>query len=383
MNQYWNLLYLANRTANFDFPRRKYTYCDESFVPVYLISILCGQDSFEKNYLQNHSSIQGISHISVNLHLDRFEDLLTDEMTSSGMSGPYEGVYQILEFIDDRMVESFRRNHLYTAGRASLFDLQQFEFEGADSISIYNFFEKLQLLFDAEIEVFICSGQSIISCNYLSEGQRQLIKVLGMLGICKSEDTLVLMDEPDSHMNPKWKYELKSIIDGSLTGAINAQALIATHDPLVVNGVDKEFIRIFSLYRDEFNGDGRYRTRVIVPQEETAGMGIDGLLQSEYYGLKTSYDKKSTDKFLRRQELYIKLIEQNISNEEKEELRKLSREIGSMPISTNSIDFLYDDFIRVFRHSELYSKEYLTYDQIIERRQEIEEIITALYEAQI
>ena len=47
----------------------------------------------------------------------------------------------------------------------------------------------------------------------------------------------------------------------------------------------------------------------------------------------------------------------------------------------DTIDFLYDDFIKVYRNSPLYCKEYLTFDELDRRRAEIEEIINALYEA--
>ena len=204
-----------------------------------------------------------------------------------------------------------------------------------------------------------------------------------MLGICKSEDCLVLMDEPDAHMNPAWKYEIKETIDKSLLEATNTQAIIATHDPLVINGVPKEFIRIFTYNQSLISNNGFYFTKVITPDEDTEGLGIDGLLQSEYYRLKTSYDKKTSDKFIRRQELYSKLINGNIEEEEKEELRTLTKEIGLLPVSYNSIDFLYDDFIKVFKNSELFSKEYLSYDEILHRRERIKEIIKALYEGQI
>ena len=214
----------------------------------------------------------------------------------------------------------------------------------------------------------------------MSEGQRQLIKILGMLGICKTEDCLVLMDEPDAHMNPKWKYEIEQTIAKSLQDAVNTQAIIATHDPLVINGVDKEFIRIFTHNQSLVRDNDYYFTEVIAPTEDTEGLGIDGLLQSEYYGLRTSYDRKSTEKFLRRQELYEKLINKCISDEEKAELRALTKEVGAMQMSNNSIDFLYDDFIKVFRQTEYYKKEYLSFDEIQERHSKIKEIIKALYE---
>lgn len=34
-----------------NFPKRKYNYCDEGMTPIYLASILCGQESYEQNYL--------------------------------------------------------------------------------------------------------------------------------------------------------------------------------------------------------------------------------------------------------------------------------------------------------------------------------------------
>ena len=54
-----------------------------------------------------------------------------------------------------------------------------------------------------------------------------------------------------------------------------------------------------------------------------------------------------------------------------------------LPLSYNSIDFLYDDFLTVYKKCDLYSQEYLTYDQVLERRGKIKEIIEALYEGQV
>lgn len=238
----------------------------------------------------------------------------------------------------------------------------------------------MSTLFDVKYNINVSLGDSIVNINDLSEGQRQLIKLFGMLGICKAEDCLVLMDEPDAHMNPKWKYNIKSLIDRSLEKAINTQAIIATHDPLVINGVDKKFIRIFEYNSNIIKNNNFYLTKVIVPNENTKGLGIDGLLQSSYYGLQSSYDKETSDEFLERQKLYIKLINKEISQEEKERLKNLTLKLSALPISYNTIDFLYDDFISEFRNSKYYSKEYLTYDETEKRRKEIQDIISKLYE---
>lgn len=379
--KYWNALYLQNRTYEGDFPKEKYNHCTEKLVPVYLLSILCGQESREKELLCEQCRFSGIETVSIALSVDRISGRLQNDVVEVGN----EGVCDLVSFIDDRFTDLFRTGFLYQDYDQFFYEIRNIAEVDADSIAIFNFFEKMETLLDAEIEVTVKVGEAPVLSRYLSEGQRQLIKVLGMLGVCKSEDALVLMDEPDAHMNPKWKYELKTIIDDCLSvGEVtNTQAIIATHDPLVINGVLKEYIRIFEYNEAVRQHNGFNTTRVIEPTEDTTGMGIDGLLQSEYYRLRTSYDKMATKKFVRRQELYEKLINKEISTEEKEELRALTKEIASMQMSNNSIDFLYDDFIRVFRRTEYYKKEYMSFDEMQDRRRKIEEIIRALYEGQV
>ena len=358
------------------FPKRKYNYCDEGMTPIYLVAILCGQDSFEKDYLVNACRFNEIQCMNMVIDTDKVENIFGRGRFDGDMP---TGLYYLTDFIDHRFTDLLRRGLLYSAAGKSYFEIKGLEKLGLDSIAILEFFEKLYSLFDARFEVTVTQGNSRVKCKSMSEGQRQLIKILGMLGICKTEDCLVLMDEPDAYMNPRWKYDIKSTMDRSLKDAINAQAIIATHDPLVINGVPKEYIRIFT--RNE--NQGRFFTRVITPVENTEGMGIDGLLQSEYYGLQTSYDQKSHKKFLRRQELYLKLIGESATDEEKAELREITKDLGLLPLSYNSIDFLYDDFLTVYKKCDLYSQEYLTYDQVLERREKIKEIIEALYEGQV
>lgn len=363
-----------------NFPKRKYNYCEEGFTPIYLLSILCGQNSFEKSYLIKACHFDKVKYVDMVINTNKVERIFG--------RGRFEGnvptaLYYLTDFIDYRFTDILRRSFMYSSNGKSYFQITNIDSVIIDSISILEFLEKLYSLFDAKFEVTVAQGGSNVKCSEMSECQRQLIKILGMLGICKTEDCLVLMDEPDAYMNPRWKYEIKETMDNSLRDAVNTQAIVATHDPLVINGVPKEFIRIFTHDEILVSNNGHYFTKVIVPTEDTEGMGIDGLLQSEYYGLQTSYDKKSHQKFLRRQELYLKLINNNASEDEKNELRSLTKEIGMLPMSYNSIDFLYDDFLSVYKKSDLYHKEYLSYDQVIERRKKIKEIIDALYEAQV
>lgn len=351
-------------------PVRKYNFCDEHLVPIYLCALLGGPSSYEKDYLINECHFAHIARFNMIIDLDKVERFFGNEH----FEGEYaHHLFHVLEYIDHELNDYLRRGFLYTSRRKAYFEIEEFKDCGVDAVAILEFFEILHDLFGAKFETYISTDNEVVASTDLSEGQRQLIKMLGMLGICKNEDCLILLDEPDAHMNPQWKYGIKKIMDGCLSEAQNAQAIVATHDPLVINGVNKDFIRIF----DKVEG----RTVVHIPTEDTAGMGIDGLLQSQYYRLKTTYDEPTSNKFRERQSLYIKLINNEISPEEKVKLKSLTRELGSLPKSFTTIDFLYDDFIKVYRNSPLYSKEYLTFDELDRRRSEIEEIINALYEA--
>lgn len=365
--------------------KRKYIYCDEDYVSIYLCSILAGNDSYEKIKLQNECGFMSIDYVDMTLTMDDADTRFADRFTQGVRYNFLEKLEETVSYIDKRFINVLGHGQWHFTSKTAYFRINGVYIEELkiDSISIFEFFEKLKIFYKAKYVVHVRSRDAVIADFNMSEGQRQLIKILGMLGVCKSEDCLVLMDEPDAHMNPKWKYDIKETIDDCLKSAINTQAIIATHDPLVINGVSKEYIRIFTHNEAVRQNNSFHITQVIEPTEDTAGMGIDGLLQSQYYRLSTSYDKPTFDKFKERQELYIKLINNEISPEEKVQLKQLTKELGALPKSYTTIDFLYDDFIKAYRNSPLYHKEYLSFDELERRRAEIEEIIKALYEAQI
>ena len=359
------------------FPKRKYNYCDEEMTPIYLTAFLAGRQSFEKAYLQKACHFRKIDYLSIILNLDKVERLFGNDR----FEGEYpENFFTITDFIDERFTNLLRRGYLYANVGKGYFEIHGIEEFASDSIGIFNFFEKLHSLFDAQYSLHVMVGNNSVSDGNLSEGQRQLIKILGMLGICKSEDCLVLMDEPDAHMNPTWKYEIKDTIDSSLQGAINTQAIIATHDPLVINGVSKEFIRVFSFNKGIVNNHGFYFTRVIVPTEDTEGMGIDGLLQSEYYGLATVLDTETRKKMDTKNDLLVKKAEGSLSDPEKHELKALSEELENMTFARNiPTDQYYDEFVAAMH--KIYRERpqvQLTAEDIAERNAKAEEILRGL-----
>lgn len=374
--KYWNALYLQNHTYEGVFPKRKYNYCTDRLVPVYLLSILCGRDSYEKRLLIEQCHLSAIETVSILLNVENVR--LSNNIIEIGN----EGVCDLISFIDDRFTELFRQGFLYQDGEHFIYEINNIDSVEADSITFFNFFEKIENLLGAELEISVKFGNSSVISGYLSEGQRQFIKVLGMLGVCKSEDALVLMDEPDSHMNPKWRYDLRDIIEKCLSDGevTNTQAIIATHDPLVINGVPKEYVRIFMHNQAVVSNNGYYFTKVITPTEDTEGLGIDGLLQSEYYGLPSILDAETKKKMDKKHALLVKKKYDTINEEETQKLIELTIELENMSFARNiPTDSYYDEYVAAMH--KIYSerpKTKLTADDIEERNAKAEEILRGL-----
>ena len=349
-------------------PKRNYIYCDESLIPIYLCAILAGNDSYEKEIIKEKCKLSRINQIDISMVID--VEALFDSSNFKNR------LFSFIEYIDHRFIEVFKKGNWTFSDNKVFFTIYALDSLHLDSISILNFLEKLKLFYKAEYAVYAESDGNNVNIDYLSEGQRQLIKVVGMLGICKSEDCLVLMDEPDVYMNPRWKYEIKEIIDKVLESTVNTQAIIATHDPLVINGVSKEFIRIFE--RDDETG----ATKVIVPESDTDGMGIDGLLQSEYYGLPTVLDTETKKKLDEKYDLMVKAKENDnvLNKKDRQKLQELTEILEDMTFSRNiPTDIYYDEYVvamhKIYREK---TSGKLSKEEIEERNATAEEILRGL-----
>lgn len=159
-----------------------------------------------------------------------------------------------------------------------------------------------------------------ITFKELSEGEQQLLTVIGLLIFNREEESLILLDEPETHLNPLWKWEYLDLIKDVFKRNSDAeikkdttQILINTHDPLVIGGLRKEQIRIFK--RDFANK----KITTEEPEKDAKGMGVAGILTSELFGLPTILDKSTQILLNRKRYLQGKLMQNNITKEEHDE----------------------------------------------------------------
>ncbi len=176
------------------------------------------------------------------------------------------------------------------------------------------------------------------SFDQLSEGEKQLLAVVGAITLANQSDNLVLLDEPDTHLNPHWSWDYP----GMLAEAFNPEqqkhstVLMATHDPVMISGMVRDQVLLAHTYEPG-------RPLFTRPHRNPRGQGIANILcSSEFFGLPSSLDKE-TQKLLDEQ-LAIS-IKPELTARDKARLRTLNEQLEIMPgVSERVPDYV--EFLR-------------------------------------
>ncbi|PPE70733.1 AAA family ATPase [Caldimonas thermodepolymerans] len=168
------------------------------------------------------------------------------------------------------------------------------------------------------------SAEEPFPFDQLSEGEKQLVAVIGALTLTNQKDNLVLLDEPDTHLNPQWSWDYPSM----LTEAFAAEqlpgstVLMTTHNPVTISGMTREQV----LLAHTQNAEGSLFSR---PHRNPRGQGVANLLcSSEFFGLPSSLDKE-TQKLL--DERLAISIKPELTPEDKVRLKTLNEQLEILP----------------------------------------------------
>lgn len=97
------------------------------------------------------------------------------------------------------------------------------------------------------------SRASFVTFDQLSDGEQMLIGRIALMFLLRYEDqSLLLLDEPETHFNDVWKREIIDWIDDALLKDTHMQVLVATHTSIALTDVfSSEITRLAK------RGDGR------------------------------------------------------------------------------------------------------------------------------
>jgi predicted ATPase len=212
-----------------------------------------------------------------------------------------------------------------------------------------DFFKALESLYisdmleEVRIRVRRTDGEQM-TFTELSEGEQQLLTVLGLIAFTGEDESLFLLDEPDTHINPKWASEYVRDTSDILAEADGTHVLMATHDPIIVGEVEREDILLFELEDPE--GGGSQRVRIHTPVEAPQGLGVEGVLTGEFFQLKTTLDQQTQQKLEERYELELRQRSGNLTKPERERMRQLADELEQLGFTSMVRDPLLSEYLR-------------------------------------
>ena len=188
-------------------------------------------------------------------------------------------------------------------------------------------------------------GGGNVTYRDLSEGEQQLLLVLGLLKFTVRDETLFLLDEPDTHLNPAWSTQYLDFLDRFIhlrEGHDNCHILMASHDPLVFAGLERSQVAIL---RRATNGHAVAET----PEQDPRGMGIAAILTSDLFRLRSTVDS-DTQRLLDRQRLLG--AQQRLSSSEEAELRSIEHDLRGKGFTQTARDPLYRLFVEAWAKRE-------------------------------
>lgn len=202
----------------------------------------------------------------------------------------------------------------------------------------------------------------------LSDGERQLLMVMGLIRVSRGKRALFLLDEPDTHLNPHWQREYLSHIQkwaGLLTSdEKNSQFIMTSHNPLTISALQRKQVRIISTEPDG-------KVTASAPYTDPRGMGFTATL-TEIFGLPTTLDEE-TQKLIDERNALTHLVRK--SDEQEKRLIEISDQLSRLGFLFEDREPLYQDFLRSWHDIKFADRPPLTPSMIAKRHEAMKSLI--------
>jgi len=194
-----------------------------------------------------------------------------------------------------------------------------------------------EIISEVRVRVKVRNIDNALSFRELSEGEQQLLTVLGLLKFTGGKDSLFLLDEPDTHLNPAWDIKYLSFLRDFVPNKNTSHVIMISHNPLAIAELQKEQVQI--MWKDENSS----QVNADQPGEDPRGMGFEGILMSDMFGLKSPLDP-ATQKLL--EDKLALVAKDKLSNTEAKDLAEIDEKLSSLGMNYSSRDPLYRLFLK-------------------------------------
>jgi len=201
-----------------------------------------------------------------------------------------------------------------------------------------------ELIEEVRIRVRLKKNDGSVTFRELSEGEQQLLTVLGLLRFTAEEESLFLLDEPDTHLNPRWSVDyisyLKQFIASGTKQEETSHILLTTHNPLAIAELDREQVQILRMHKQ----DGQRQILACYPEMAPRGMGYAAIVTSDMFGITSSLDQP-TQELLEAQRAFA--AKEKLSLDEQRELDGLNAQLDRLGFRFFHPDDEYSRYLRL------------------------------------
>lgn len=224
-----------------------------------------------------------------------------------------------------------------------------------------------EILSEVRVRVRVNNSSEPLSFRELSEGEQQLLTVLGLLKFTGGKDSLFLLDEPDTHLNPAWAVKYLKFLRDFVPKPETSHLLMVTHHPLAIAELEKGQVQV--MWKDDSN-----QIHAQEPEESPRGMGYGGILTSDMFGLRSTLDNPTEDLLRERRDL-VEL--EQLEPQQHERLKELDQQIESLGFTTAHWDRDYQDYLQARKQidRELFVNDELSPDIRAKRKEIAREIL--------
>jgi len=347
---------------------------------VLLAFFLSKQDSLEKDFLREHLGIEGLDSIHFVMRqpgwakekgelfwgargvVRRFLDELIKHTLAPVKVSRQE---------DISLTGSNVRNEFFHLFLPSVESLREF----AGDLTPDELFKMLEstllseIISEVSIRVKVISSEEPLTFRELSEGEQQLLTVLGLLKFTGGSDSLFLLDEPDTHLNPSWAVKYLKFLRDFVPNHEASHLLMVTHHPLAIAELKKQQVQV--MWQDD-----EHQVHSKEPYVDPRGIGFMSTL-TEIFGLSSTLDLETQKLLDERNELAH--IEQR-SPEQEDALAMANDKLNRLGFSFENREPLYNEFLLAWQDLSYANKPPLTPDQAARRREAMKKVISTILE---
>lgn len=231
---YMNYIAGVNQSNVLEYP--KMFYLNKFYWNIILLSLLVSEADDVKEFVKEKLGIINVNEIRFKFFKDRYKNY---------NNSPALSFIKQIDSIDSYSLESFKTA---LGGDFSSKDYNSDDyFTGYDSTDV---FQALYIAFTPEDKKIIddieITFNNDLNVSSLSEGQKKMLLIKATLEFASSEDTLILLDEPDAHIHINNKEQVVKVFEPYEN---NRQIIITTHSPTLTQSFKDE--NVFMLTNGE------------------------------------------------------------------------------------------------------------------------------------